>query len=151
MVDLRKSILVGLTLVLLASFYFANIAGTEPTGTMVLHPSSVSVHSDLTDHDPIQITSDADFETEGFPGNGTSDNPYMIDGLHIEEQGFHAIDIQNTRAWFVVNGSYLYAGVGTHGITIHNVSNAVIQFNIFSDVMKLATSKPAVIIRDISR
>ncbi|MGC8913737.1 MAG: hypothetical protein ACP5LE_07445, partial [Thermoplasmata archaeon] len=42
-------------------------------------------------HAPIHINGDADFAnqtaTEGWPGNGSQDNPYVIDGYDIDGNG----------------------------------------------------------------
>ena len=34
-------------------------------------------------HEPFNITSDTDFEIQGWPGNGSFSNPYMIENLNI--------------------------------------------------------------------
>ena len=41
--------------------------------------------ADPSAHDPIVILSDADFETQGFPGSGTETDPYVISSLQFEE------------------------------------------------------------------
>ena len=40
-----------------------------------------------TPHAPITITSNADFSTQGWPGSGTVDDPYVIEGLNITSDG----------------------------------------------------------------
>ncbi len=35
-------------------------------------------------HAPIEINSNADFASQGWPGNGTESNPWTIDGLMID-------------------------------------------------------------------
>jgi len=40
-----------------------------------------------TSHAPITISSNADFSTQGWPGSGTVDDPYVIEGLNITSDG----------------------------------------------------------------
>ncbi len=50
---------------------------TEPAVKDVLFTSNLPPHS------PIRIYSDLDFESQGWPGNGTIDQPYVISGYSI--------------------------------------------------------------------
>ena len=59
----------------------------------------IEYHSIATiEHDPINIISDADFMAqatlEAWTGNGTSSNPYLIDGYNITHRGYN-IRIEN--------------------------------------------------------
>ncbi len=70
----------------------------------------------------IVIHENSDFRTYyGFPGNGTADNPYMIENLNITGAHFTWISISNTDAHFVIRNCTL-EGEGVrwtgHGITI---------------------------------
>ena len=96
--------------------------------------------SELTPHDPILIEGDADFaaqaEAEGWPGNGTPSNPYIIEGYEIDLGGGEGscIWIQDTRASFIVRGCLLHgANTSTYykaaGICLWNVSEGVIANN----------------------
>ncbi|MFQ5981207.1 MAG: nitrous oxide reductase family maturation protein NosD [Candidatus Heimdallarchaeota archaeon] len=67
----------------------------------------------FTAHDPIAITVDSDFEEQGFPGAGTKDDPYRIEGFNITSTNGstsdpHAlISIKNTSAHFLVAENFL--------------------------------------------
>ena len=66
-----------------------------------------------TTHDVIRINNDTDFTNqataEGWPGDGTQSNPYMISGYDIDAHvAGNAICIGNTSVYFVVENSYLY-------------------------------------------
>ncbi|MFW9794233.1 MAG: nitrous oxide reductase family maturation protein NosD, partial [Candidatus Thorarchaeota archaeon] len=84
-----------------------------------------------TPHGPILIDSNDDFDTQGWPGNGSPSTPYVIDDLIINATaGTPGISISGTDVFFVIsdcviNGSY---EIST-GIVFNNVANALIYNN----------------------
>ncbi|MHA2433456.1 MAG: right-handed parallel beta-helix repeat-containing protein, partial [Candidatus Thorarchaeota archaeon] len=64
-----------------------------------------------TPHDPILINGDSEFnstvQAEGWLGNGTAANPYVISGLEILTDAESAISITGTTAYFVIRDCYL--------------------------------------------
>ncbi|MHA2360169.1 MAG: hypothetical protein ACXAB5_07835, partial [Candidatus Thorarchaeota archaeon] len=62
----------------------------------------------LTPHGTIVIDGDANFTAtallEGWPGNGSPEDPFIIDGLEIDRGGEvgHCISIINTRVSFII-------------------------------------------------
>ncbi len=62
-------------------------------------------------HPPIQIESDADFIHYDFPGNGTQENPYIIEGLKISASGSSTvgISIRNTDSFFIIKNCLVYS------------------------------------------
>jgi hypothetical protein len=83
-------------------------------------------------HDPIVITSDSDFETQGWPGNGTQENPYVIEDLWIQRvtENAHCIDIEGTTAVFIVRDCFITTTVSNgYGIELRDVKNGVIENN----------------------
>jgi parallel beta-helix repeat protein len=94
----------------------------------------------LTPHDPIHITSNADFASQasanGWPGDGTQGNPYIIDGYEIDGQGSsYCIWIENTVVWFVIRNCKLWDATdysiepsGT-GIYLKNVQHGTLVNN----------------------
>ncbi len=80
-----------------------------------------------TSHDPIYITSDGDWATSGFPGDGTEGNPYVVSGYDITGVGSDAINIQGTTVHFVIEDCYLH-GDG-YGIYLYNAENATLTDN----------------------
>ena len=59
--------------------HLVNSLIVEPAG-----PNQVIIPSYI-EHDPIDIRSNDDFETQGWPGNGTENDPYIIEGLTIAD------------------------------------------------------------------
>ncbi|GAI55750.1 unnamed protein product, partial [marine sediment metagenome] len=74
--------------------------------------------SSLIPHDPISITSDNDFEV--FPGTGTIEDPYIIEGYNITTE-YAGIYIRGTTKYFVISNCYIDAG--DYGIYIWNIAN----------------------------
>ncbi len=77
----------------------------------------------LLPHSPIIIGSDADFADQGWSGNGTQEDPYVIRDLSISG-GEDCIRIWNTRVHFIVTNCWLK--YGQSGFLIDNVTNALI-------------------------
>ncbi len=75
----------------------------------------------LIPHSPISITSDEDFVTYGFQGNGTADNPYIIEGLNITTVQNLGIGISFTTKFFIIRNCHVEAG--NNGINICGVAD----------------------------
>ena len=62
--------------------------------------------------DPIIIGSDFEFETYGFPGEGTEEDPYIIENFHIESSGYFSksIYIHDITAHFIIRNCYIEHG-----------------------------------------
>ena len=91
-------------------------------------------------HAPIVIDGDANFSitatNEGWLGDGTSGNPYIIEGLDIDIGGAagHCINIINTRVNFTISNCIL-KGANTSagaGINLKNVTNGLLIENTLS-------------------
>lgn len=66
-----------------------------------------------TSHNPIRIDNNTDFANqaslEGWNGNGTEGDPYIIEGYEIDGGGYgYCVYIGNTTDYFVVRNCYLY-------------------------------------------
>ncbi|MFX1367741.1 MAG: right-handed parallel beta-helix repeat-containing protein [Promethearchaeota archaeon] len=87
-----------------------------------------TVIADYTPHDPIQINSDDDFVTLGFPGSGTIEDPYIIRDLEIytSVQYEHSISIAGIDSFFEISNCNISADFG---IWIENSRNFVIANN----------------------
>jgi parallel beta-helix repeat protein len=72
-------------------------------------------------------------QAEGWPGNGTSGNPFIIEGLDINLGGApgHGISISNTRVNFIISNCNLtVASVSPgSGIYLYNVTKGVLINN----------------------
>jgi parallel beta-helix repeat protein len=78
-------------------------------------------------HEPIYINGNTNFSdtaaVESWPGNGSTSNPYTIDGLNISSgASIYLIEIQNTTVHFQITNCYLLNGIGI-GIYFNNVTN----------------------------
>ncbi|MFX0002637.1 MAG: right-handed parallel beta-helix repeat-containing protein [Candidatus Hodarchaeota archaeon] len=78
---------------------------------------AINIFSNPNLHPSILIESDADFIPYEFPGNGTKDNPYIIEDLRIGATGRFsiAVDISNTNSYFIIKNCIIYAdyiGIG---------------------------------------
>ncbi|MFX0171613.1 MAG: nitrous oxide reductase family maturation protein NosD [Candidatus Hodarchaeota archaeon] len=89
------------------------------------------------EHAPIYINGNEDFKTtaqnEGWFGNGSSTNPYLIEGLNITTPST-SISIENTNMYFhitncLVESYYVPYTSFSGGIYFANVSNAIISNN----------------------
>ncbi len=81
--------------------------------------------SDLVEHSPIVIQSNAEFEAAGFPGNGTRANPYRIEGMAINDSSV-CILINNTNLHFMIQNCLLSSPVvAVEGIGIHLVNTTL--------------------------
>jgi hypothetical protein len=74
-------------------------------------PFVINMVSEYESHDPIIINSNTEFNTtaysEGWPGNGTRNNPFVISGLEILTDAESAISITGTTVYFVIRDCYL--------------------------------------------
>jgi len=98
----------------------------------------------LTPNSAIAIDGDANFSAtallEGWPGDGSPENPYIIDGLEIDlgGRGGHCISISNTRARFTINNCNVSGARGRMpmyrdaGIYLENVTNGELVNNTYS-------------------
>jgi len=73
-----------------------------------------------TDLPPIYITSDSGFISGGFPGSGTQEDPYRIEGLRITTDAVrrNGVEVRNTRAHFIVRDCEItaaYIGILVEG------------------------------------
>ena len=97
-------------------------------------------------HVPIRIDDDLDFASqasiEGWSGNGSDTNPYIIENYDIDAEGAgNAIYIGNTTVYFIIRNCELYntsyqssaAYSRGSGITLYNVQNGRVENNILRD------------------
>ena len=74
-------------------------------------------------HAPIYIDGNGDFNTQGWPGQGTFNNPYNISGYSFYDYNGddNLIDIRNTNVYFEISDNHFNGGV--YGVHFSNVSN----------------------------
>ena len=103
-----------------------------------------------TIRDPIRINGNSDFASqaaqEGWPGDGSPGNPYIIEGYEINGTGYgYGIYISNTTVNFVVRDCYVHNASGVYqdpnkgipieisiynsGIILFNIQNGILENN----------------------
>ena len=100
--------------------------------------SGVSVEAH-TSQAPIRINSNDDFSNVASSGNGTAENPWVIEELDINGSDYgYCIYIGNTTDYFTIGGCYLHEAYTTEpnpiysanaGIVLYNVENGLIEEN----------------------
>jgi parallel beta-helix repeat protein len=87
-------------------------------------------------HDPISVDGDLDFAnqvaSEGWVGNGSSEDPYIIEGYEINVSFGNSlfpnpIDIRSTKVHFIIKNSRISGDWYTSNINLFNVTNATIK------------------------
>ncbi len=95
---------------------------------MPLQSFSSLIVQEYVPRSPIIIEGNDDFTHENgvIAGNGTKENPYIIEGWEINASGeWHGIVIKNTTAYVIIRNCYIHnAGCA---ILIKNASNIIIQ------------------------
>jgi len=123
------NLLLIITVLSLLMLNSSNLSGTQEIGAM----ESAAITQTYTFHDPIHIDGNADFlsqaSSEGWPGEGTPENPIIISGysfaaaehmLRVENSDLHFEFIDNQLDGF----SWVWCG-----IAIINSANGVIKDN----------------------
>jgi len=85
----------------------------------------------LIPHEPILITADVGFEE--FPGNGTEENPHIIEGYNITTNNDHAISIKDSTKYFIIRNCLVQADMTGIGISNATEGTAIIFSNICVD------------------
>ncbi|MHA1686441.1 MAG: NosD domain-containing protein [Candidatus Heimdallarchaeaceae archaeon] len=77
---------------------------------------------------PIIILSDEDWENYSFPGSGTADNPYLVEGYNITTNNPYGIMIKNTTRCFTIRHCFIN-GASESAIFVSNVSLSIVQIH----------------------
>lgn len=96
---------------------------------------SPSAEGEYTAHDPIFINGDANFTAqaalEGWSGDGTEGNPYIIEGYEIDTTSANGIEIISTNVYFIIRNTSISRNYGVYnyfsGIYFYSVSNGMIE------------------------
>ncbi|UCG03646.1 MAG: right-handed parallel beta-helix repeat-containing protein [Candidatus Heimdallarchaeota archaeon] len=79
---------------------------------------------------PIIIDENSDFNSLGFNGSGTLNNPFVIEGLNITSRMGYLIEIKNTIDWFIITNNILNGlNESLGGIYLDNVTHGIISKN----------------------
>ncbi|MEM3341144.1 MAG: NosD domain-containing protein [Thermoplasmata archaeon] len=144
-IGINANVLAGLAEDSIVYFEMTDWRGFSDSADSPLHfqrlSSSGSGNSRGTPHAPIFINGDIDFTaqavTEGWPGDGTEGNPYIIENYDINAGGgAYCIRIENiTGIYFIIQNCNLNGATQTAafpygaGIAFKNVSHATLKFN----------------------
>lgn len=94
-----------------------------------LHQRPLNLQT-YTPHPPISISSNSQFGSAGFPGEGTIDDPYRIEGFNITDSVGPLISIKDTTVYFIISSNLLDGvTVASSGIRLSNVVNGIIDNN----------------------
>jgi parallel beta-helix repeat protein len=98
---------------------------------LIITPSEVQAQH--THHDPIGIEGDEEFASqasdEGWPGDGTEGNPYIIEGYEINASWENGIDISDTTVHFIIRDIRIIYDErwGDNGIFLSHVQNGTVD------------------------
>lgn len=82
-------------------------------------------------HGPIEIWQDSDFETLRIPGQGTSEEPYLIENYYFNESTIRgAIFIKDTTKYFIIRNNVITGGDIHNGLWLQNVADENISNNL---------------------
>lgn len=133
-----KKLIVVFVAMILALQPFVILAATPvnplwlPTGTSnAMSPAQGSrlEDSEYTNHVPFAIEQTSDFTTQGWPGAGTENDPYVISALKIvADFGLVCISITNTTAHFVIRDCYLEQGSAMATVQLLNTTHGTIEY-----------------------
>jgi len=150
-------------------YFNLEIGVTDLRGNWMRAILEITVYGDtlpIEVDEPIYISQESDFESYGFPGDGTSEKPYRIEDkvfwLNETYGSGRMISIQNTRSHFIVENCWFqgknelfevgtpteFMWFGGIGVELWNVSNGVIRncsFYIVSHGAFLVTSSDIVV------
>ncbi|MDI6916193.1 MAG: right-handed parallel beta-helix repeat-containing protein, partial [Thermoplasmatales archaeon] len=120
-----------LTLILVLSTLVV-VAGNANV-SMVSESKSENPSKSLTSHDPICIDGNSNFasqaSSEGWAGDGTINNPYIIENYDINASSAIGIEIRNTDKYFIIRNCMIHNGKSSnkHGIYFYSVQNGKID------------------------
>jgi parallel beta-helix repeat protein len=125
----------GAIKILPVSLVFVLILGYIAILISISPAPGVSAHISYTSHTTISINGDLDFPTqataESWSGDGTSGNPYIIQGYDINASSAstHGIYIRNTTAFFAIENCFVHHTYSHAGIFLLNCSNGMVNNN----------------------
>ncbi len=113
-----------LRLILTITILLCSIASSFPNHSQPVDPIEI-IDASAVDSPPIMITSDADLLI--FPGNGTYDNPYRIEGYSISDSGsLPCISISNTTLWVLIQNCTLTNSTSA-AIDLKSLANVIVR------------------------
>ncbi|MCK4278942.1 MAG: right-handed parallel beta-helix repeat-containing protein [Candidatus Thorarchaeota archaeon] len=127
-----RSCIVGCIITLLLVLFLTRPASIVSGSNWAAKSNNLGSNTSLAQyeqHEPIVIGSDTDFADQGWPGNGTVDDPYVVENLSIED-GLTAIRIKDTTVYFIIRNCYRQ---GWGALDFENVTNGRVENCHFND------------------
>jgi parallel beta-helix repeat protein len=132
--NVRQKIVLIMSIAIICSIFFGLIMlkpSSIPTGTPHQNETMTSpttIESPIITHPAIEILSNKDFSRQGWPGIGSTEDPYIIEGLTIAK-GSPRIKIQSVNVHFIIRNCVLlhYTFRPMYGIHLENVTHAKIE------------------------
>ena len=131
---MKKTLSIAITLLMLVSGVFVIInggAGSENSPESL--SSSQAFINSLTSHAPIRINGNDNFTSVNgvTAGNGTEENPYIIENYEINGSGYgYCIYIGNTSSYFVIRNCHLYNADGGDKNSTYFSDSGLILYNV---------------------
>ncbi|MFX1252629.1 MAG: right-handed parallel beta-helix repeat-containing protein [Promethearchaeota archaeon] len=141
----NKIVVLGLLVLISCIFFATSATGSQILDLSAIHldvpgsslesnpcisPASFSIQ--YMSHPPIYINGNmsATAAVEGWAGNGTVSNPYLIEGWSITNRTSILIHIENTVSYFIIRNNNLNGMASdSMGIFLQNVINGKIESN----------------------
>ncbi|MFX1484358.1 MAG: NosD domain-containing protein [Promethearchaeota archaeon] len=124
---MRKIVLMCLIVAILLCSIGTDRMVTSDHGEQKMNIISAEIY---LPHDPINITSNDGFISEGWMGEGTAENPYTIEQLEFTnstEVNGPCISVSNTTAFFKIINCVFNTTTFASAIALDNVTNGLIQ------------------------
>ncbi|MGY5858648.1 MAG: NosD domain-containing protein [Candidatus Thorarchaeota archaeon] len=117
-----------ISILVLLILFSSNVSETYSNELGAINKDEQPLLVSAIDHDPIVITSNDDFVSQGWPGNGNKTNPYIIEDLNIDT-GENCISISDTSVFFIIKDCILtYSGGVTQvGVSLSNAGNGTVE------------------------
>ena len=90
--NLKVSIMLILSLLIIYSVALNAGVNLSSANTSLSSPSDQPSLKDLIEKSPMTIDYDSDFESYGFPGDGSAVNPYRIENYNITTSGDYCLN-----------------------------------------------------------
>ena len=105
------------------------ISGTDNIQAYDLNSTRDTNIVNYNPHDPIYIEGNSDFTEENgvTGGDGTRNNPYIIEGWEIDSSNMDGITIKKVDVYFIVRNCKIQGNNEYNGIYFTNVKNSVIS------------------------
>lgn len=119
--------IIALVLLLMWTVVLSNHASSF--STCLQKRESLAIPSNQVFHESIAIASDNDFISQGWPGNGSISNPFLIEGLTISSDD-ECVRINNTRSYFIIRNcsfSWMLNQYHGTGVYLRNVTHGFIE------------------------